>query len=370
MSGSTLKCPNCGAPRSGTQSCPKCGIIFAKYAAKQRRLEELEYQRIEEQETQRGNHIKLAGLAAVAFAVVGTAFAIFSGEESQGDGDVVAQVTDRTNPYNPYNPTATKKLLDDDVKNEMAAATFTITNPKLKYPRNRGTGVIVTHSCQALTSAHITYYKDSEDSSQSRRRDSASAMVDKYEALIEEKREKFVKNCKDCSLEAFDKTVTKERKRLQEAIDSYNQAMDEIAHSSSDSGNFSVRINKNTYMARADERNESVGLALLSVNGAVNCEPAVIGDSSSLGVGDKVFMIGGDGRVADGVITSFSQTSSGLKLINHDAYAGGVGEGSGTAGIPLFNAKGELLGIHINSTGAARNAIAIEDVLREFRLPL
>lgn len=370
MNGSTLKCPNCGQPRTGTQQCPHCGIIFAKYAAKQRMLEEMEYQQQEEKEQKRSNLFKLSGLAIAAISAVALGYTLYTPGDDAGAPSPQSspQANNFSNPYNPYNQYESKKLLDDDVRKKVASATFTVRNSKLRYPHNKGTGLLITYNCQAVTGWKLSQTKVSAATATSSDAvTNLKSRVEYYETQIEAKREKFIASCSDCSEEAFKRTVTTENRRLEDAIKSYNSAVDRMVQTTDTPDTLAATINKTAQTVRVDERNEPLGLSLLYVENTANCKPAPIGDSYSLKIGDKIFMMGSSGRVTDGIVTGFTTSNAGYKMITHSASAAYIG---GLEGAPLFNAKGEVLGVNVASFGSDRNAIRIEDVLDAFKLVL
>ncbi|MGM0593478.1 MAG: hypothetical protein ACQETD_02985 [Pseudomonadota bacterium] len=367
MSNDSLKCPNCGAPRkSGATSCPSCGIVYTKFAAKQRKLQEIEYEKLQQAEKSR---TKLPGYAAASLAVIVTLYFTFSGEEGSEPIAAAEPNISHSNPYSHYNPNQSKKLVSDEVKNSLQASTFTVRNSSLRYPSNSGGAVIITNNCQALTGWKISD-TDNSSSTETRLRNQlnrARHNIDRYQAIIEEKRRHFLDGCTDCSQEAFDRKTRRERQNLELAEREYTKAMQRMSSGSKKSSTLSATINNNSHNIRVDERIKSLGLALLWIEDATHCSPATIGEPSKLEVGDKVFMMTGAGRISDGVITGFATSRRGYNIINHTARTKTVGH---VAGTPLFNDKGEVFGINIPAIGKDRNAVSIEDVLDEFNLVL
>lgn len=367
LPGSVLKCPKCGAPRSGSQSCPSCGIIFEKYAAKQRMLEEMEFRVQQEREQKRSGFLKLTGLAIAVLFATGIAYALYTPGEATTEKKSSPRVGNFSNPYNPYNETGTQSLLSDDAKKRMRVATFTLKNRTLRYPHNEGTALVLTHHCQAITGLAISRTKSTASSTYSSNVTSLKNNISYYEDKIEQKRQKFLSSCVDCSEERFAKTVSRENKRLDDARKRYNTAVDKLVQNYDKGETLSARINQTQQNARVDERDESLGLAMLYIENTTNCLPPPVADTDNVKVGDKVFIIGGNGRIADGVVTGFTTSNSGYRMIMHSASASTI---NGLAGAPLFNKNGELLGVHVPSFGTDRNAVRIEDVLDAFNLAL
>ncbi len=359
-----MHCPKCGHPRNGKPQCDSCGIIFSKYAEKQRLAQELEYQRLERQEEQRRQLFKkLAGVVAVVF-VSGSVFALLQNDEASAPEQVASSTESMTNPYDQY---GSNTLLDNDIKKQVSSSTFNIRNSKLSYPRNTSTSFLITRSCYALTDFYIstTPPSSNERIATSNLLAVNNAVAELYDEL-EAARQKFIAECSDCSQEAFHRST----RRLRDKIANYEKQQEKLNQQTpveTKRQPLSANFNGNSYSLEIVERNEPLGVALLHIESNAACTPVKIGDSSTLKVGDKIFMMGGDGRVADGVVTGFPTSDSGHGLIAHTARASSVG---GLLGTPLFNEKGEILGVNVNGIAKERHAVRIEKVLDAFRIVL
>jgi S1-C subfamily serine protease len=265
-----------------------------------------------------------------------------------------------TNPYSEY---GSKKLLDDNVKGQVAHATFKVRNSRISYPKDSSTSFLITRSCYALTDSYVSKIPSSSGGTVNSRMHSLDQLIGNLSAQLEERRQHFIKTCSDCSKEAFEKMT----KRIQDKIDSAAKEQErlyrQIPLSTGRAETLSANFNSNSYSLDVVERNEGLGVSLLRINSNTACEPVTIGDSHSLKPGDEIFMMGASGRVADGVVTGFTTTNSGHGLITHTASAASIG---GLLGTPLFNKKGEVLGINVNGIGNERYALRIEEVLEEF----
>ncbi|OYX40881.1 hypothetical protein B7Y94_06005 [Candidatus Saccharibacteria bacterium 32-49-12] len=121
------------------------------------------------------------------------------------------------------------------------------------------------------------------------------------------------------------------------------------------------------YVAKVIETDAASDLALLKVDGVVSLEPAELGDSSELKVGETVYAVGNAlGRypnsVTQGIVSGLGRpitaVGSGLRgslqefedLIQTDAAIN-----SGNSGGPLVNGRGQVVGINTAVAGQAQN---------------
>jgi hypothetical protein len=90
-------------------------------------------------------------------------------------------------------------------------------------------------------------------------------------------------------------------------------------------------------------RNDTLDIALVEVQGAA-ADPLAIGDAAGLSAGEKVVMIGTplgmDQTVHEGIVSHPSRSMFGVAYIQVDANVN-----PGNSGGPLFNARGEVIGI-------------------------
>ena len=122
--------------------------------------------------------------------------------------------------------------------------------------------------------------------------------------------------------------------------------------------------NKNTYQpADLVSYNQGKDIAILKIN-ARNLKPVKLGNSSKVQIGQRVVAIGNplglESTISDGLISAWRTVKGGFKLLQIS-----VPLSQGSSGGPLFNLKGEAIGVTTGSYLKGQNlnfAIPINDV--------
>jgi S1-C subfamily serine protease len=121
--------------------------------------------------------------------------------------------------------------------------------------------------------------------------------------------------------------------------------------------------NKKTYRASVIGRDRGHDLAVLQIQ-APDVVPAVLGDSTSLQVGQKVFAIGNPfglaGTMTRGIISSLRPIRSPEGAYIEEAIQTDAAINPGNSGGPLLNAHGEVIGINsLIATGGSNQSAGI-----------
>ena len=121
--------------------------------------------------------------------------------------------------------------------------------------------------------------------------------------------------------------------------------------------------NKKTYRATVIGRDRAHDLAVVQIHGP-DVVPALLGDSSSLQVGQKVFAIGNpfglSGTMTRGIISSLRPIRSPEGAYIEEAIQTDAAINPGNSGGPLLNAHGEVIGINsMIATGGSNQSAGI-----------
>ena len=115
------------------------------------------------------------------------------------------------------------------------------------------------------------------------------------------------------------------------------------------------------YRATIVGTDKSHDLAVIQIK-ATNLQPMILGDSTNLQVGQKVYAIGNpfglDGTLTQGIVSSIRQVQEPDGLVIEEAIQTDAAINPGNSGGPLLNSHGEVIGINtiIASNGAAQSA--------------
>jgi S1-C subfamily serine protease len=135
-------------------------------------------------------------------------------------------------------------------------------------------------------------------------------------------------------------------------------------HVVGDSGQVEVTLhNKKTYKAVVIGRDRGHDLAVVQIK-APDVVPAVLGDSKSLQVGQKVFAIGNPfglaGTMTRGIISSLRPIRSPEGAYIEEAIQTDAAINPGNSGGPLLNSRGEVIGINsMIATGGSNQSAGI-----------
>lgn len=363
MESSTLKCPKCAHPRRGNTECPSCGIIFEKYLLQERRKVELLIARDE----QKQRRLKFAAISLAGIAVVGVVLMLpFSGssEEPQSAKTTDVHEDNLRFPRNPYSEYLPQPLIAGDVKQDLAAATFGVSES-----RHITTAFYITDSCLALTSK---IEKDTRNADHNRiiRKQNIEAMskaVRNQEEKFEERRRDFLSKCVDCSEKAFERKLGKLKKQLKRKREELERLWESNKSSDSPENLVSLTLGNHSHRGRLVDVSHTLGLSLLAVDQSLACDPVSIADQDSVKKGDEIYLMDRNHRVTKGEITGFSKDSDGQKFIKHNAKPTSI---MGYAGAPAFNKVGEVIGISIRKVDAGRYLVPIDDALLAFKIVL
>ncbi len=349
-----MRCPKCGHIQKGEQECDSCGIIFEKYNQNLSRLRELEVSR-----NQRRSSLP-AFLAVAAVVGLGGSFVLLSSDDEMvaavAPGPAKAEL--QANLYEEY---MQKPLLDRNIKEDLAAATFGVTES-----RYTATAFLVTRGCLALTNKVIKKSpRRSGGYDNSYKIDSLRGQISDLEEQLEEMREKFISSCNDCSQGAFQKRAGSLQRKLeskQRELDK-NQAIAE-RNAPKEEGGIALSLDRMQHRGRLLSNSDTLQLSLIT-SGGKGCDPVSTVDSIAVKAGDEVYLMGWNNRVTKGSITGFSPAAAGHSYMMHDAKPGYI---NGFAGAPAFNKEGEVIGISIPKTGKQHYLVRIEDALQEFNV--
>ncbi len=114
-----------------------------------------------------------------------------------------------------------------------------------------------------------------------------------------------------------------------------------------------LKNNKTYNDVRLVNFDQKKDIAVLKIN-AVGLKPVVLGDSRSVQAGEKVVAIGNplglESTVADGLVSSIRKADRGFQVLQIT-----VPVSPGSSGSPLFNLRGEVIGIAVGTIIGGQN---------------
>jgi S1-C subfamily serine protease len=120
--------------------------------------------------------------------------------------------------------------------------------------------------------------------------------------------------------------------------------------------------NKKKYKAEIIGLDQSHDLAVIQIKG-VGLQPAVLGDSSQLQVGQKVYAIGNpfgfSGTMTRGIVSSVRSVQTPEGAYIDEAIQTDAAINPGNSGGPLLNSRGDVIGINTMIAGAAGQSAGI-----------
>ena len=120
--------------------------------------------------------------------------------------------------------------------------------------------------------------------------------------------------------------------------------------------------NKKKYKAEIIGLDQSHDLAVIQIK-AVGLQPAVLGDSSQLQVGQKVYAIGNpfgfSGTMTRGIVSSVRSVQTPEGAYIDEAIQTDAAINPGNSGGPLLNSRGDVIGINTMIAGAAGQSAGI-----------
>lgn len=123
-------------------------------------------------------------------------------------------------------------------------------------------------------------------------------------------------------------------------------------------GAFSLYINNDEVEGQVLKRDAKGNLSLIKIKGE-NLTPAGFADFSSLRLGERVFLLG---NLLEKDVFSKTASEGMVKSFNQEYIKTNISEDKNLTGSPLFNIKGELLGLNIVDSSGNVSAVPISKI--------
>jgi S1-C subfamily serine protease len=374
-----MKCPKCNHEQSNTFECESCGIIFEKYARRQKMDEESCVPPSEEnssrEETSDKKGLMLTFIYPVAaIVVIFCIYLYFSPSDkkikdlkagSDHNADVKIIVVNKTEP----SLRGIAKQLNDahPPKNNIEKARNATVFIKTAW--GIGSGFFIDSNCHIITNRHVVMYDETEIASIRDRLNKQKLMIDNEEQRIS-RAENKVNTIRDYNYRRQVKEeIEKRKEQLSQArteYEDYISTLDDIEYGFA-GREFSITlIDGSEYSVMDAEKSETYDLALLSL-GERDCPYIEAGSTKVLEQGKRVYTIGSPVglkyTVTSGIVSG-KRAMGDTTYIQTDASIN-----PGNSGGPLINSDGKVIGVNTMVIRDAENigfALPIESVLEEF----
>lgn len=371
-------CPKCGHDNRNDVACEGCGIIFEKYFQQAQRQRDLEMVQWEREDTIK-RKLSIFASGAVLFCLLIGLYFLFADPDANGidasqtDNHTLATLSpwlqDTTGPgYWERNGTQLQWVPTPGQPKLTALAS------KFVYLGDYKTfGFLTSSQCHAIFGKDLS---DRIKSEYTKRKsfeqidyDHLADRLKEAEELYETQRVEFINSCKVCDKSNFDRKlgqyrskVDKLKAKLVVAAKKLDMSQEVIDRDSK----LKVRLGKDSFEARLIETSDRYPLSLVLLD-KPSCDRINPGDPDKLRQGDMVFALTGVrlDRVQGASYATPPLEPGRQSYIYHDIQLQ-----PGEYGTPLFDSKGNVLGITTNPLDGKGRAIPINVALRELRLLL
>ncbi|APG28104.1 hypothetical protein A7E78_09775 [Syntrophotalea acetylenivorans] len=379
-----MRCPHCGFDQEEAESCQACGLVFAKYAQRQQRLQETEAP-VSEPARSGGN--KVWFLVSLALIVGLTAGGILRGRKAsepavseiklpkeQGPNALAGEPFASANLDELGTETApapteriTSKPVSSSIQQARNATVF------IRTPWGSGSGFFVDARGRIVTNRHVVEF-DEKQLDQLRSKIGKLEGELKAEKKILDRMERELAQVQDPDLRPRYTQILQSR---QTRYDKYQALKDRLQGQLRNIDYYSPLSDLQVVLADGTEYDISAvtfsdkfDLALLTLQDRTPESATPIRPNfQPLDQGSKVYTVGCPSglrhTVTGGIVSGYRRYGDGL-LIQTDAPIN-----PGNSGGPLIDSRGRLLGVNsmiIEGTEGLGFAIAARDVWSEFNL--
>ena len=379
-----MHCPHCGFDQEKSDACPACGLVFAKYAQRQERLQQAEAPVVQPASGGGGKVWLLIGVALIAGLAAG---GMLRGRKASAPAVAGVEVPKEQGPESLAGESFAPAAFPDLEAERAAvpaerAAVLAISNPIeqarnatvfIRTPWGSGSGFFVDGQGRIVTNRHVVEF-DEEQLDQLRSKISQLEATLQAEHKILARMEKDLARVQDPDLLP---RYTQILQRRQAQYDKYEVLKERLQGQLRNIDYYSPLSDLQVVLADGSEYDISAvafsdkfDLALLSLSGWTPESAASIRPNfRTLDQGDKVYTVGCPSglrhTVTAGIISGYRRYGDGL-LIQTDAPIN-----PGNSGGPLIDTRGRVIGVNsmiIEGTEGLGFAIAARDVWQEFNL--
>ncbi len=382
-----MRCPHCGFDQEQVETCQACGLVFAKYAQRQERLQKAETPEASVAQPPRNSGNKVWLLVSIALIVGLAAGGILRGKKAPEPAVSQIEVPEEQGTESSVDaPSSSVELNEFETEMPPATAKPTTSRPVvssiqqarnatvfIRTPWGSGSGFFVDGQGRIVTNRHVVEFDDKQlDELRSKISQLEGEL--KAEKKVLDRMERELSQLQDPDLRPrytqilqgrharYDKYMAiKERMEGQlRNIDYYSPLTDLQV----------VLADGTEYDISAVEFSDNFDLALLTLQDRTpDSATSIRPNFQPLDQGSKVYTVGCPSglrhTVTAGIISGYRQYGDGL-LIQTDAPIN-----PGNSGGPLIDSRGRVLGVNsmiIEGTEGLGFAIAARDVWSEFGL--
>ncbi|OEU59465.1 MAG: hypothetical protein BA870_08180 [Desulfuromonadales bacterium C00003094] len=379
-----MQCPHCGFDQEKSDICQACGLVFAKYAQRQERLQQAEAVAAPTARGGRGRTWLLIGVAMIVGLAAGgmlrgqkASVPAVSGPELQEEQGLAPLAGES------FDPAPSPERVSESVPPlaERAAA-LPVSSPIqrarnatvfIRTPWGSGSGFFVDGQGRIVTNRHVVEY-DEKQLGKLRSKITKLEAVLKAEKKILARMERELVQVNDPDLLPRYTQILQGR---QARYDQYQALKEKLQGQLRSIDYYSPLSDLQVVMADGTEfdieevkLSDNFDLALLSLQGRTPESAAPIRPNfRPLDQGDRVYTVGCPSglrhTVTAGIISGYRRYGEGL-LIQTDAPIN-----PGNSGGPLIDSRGRVIGVNsmiIEGTEGLGFAIAAQDVWQEFNL--
>ncbi len=363
-----MKCPKCSHEQSNTFECESCGIIFDKFAQRQKELDSMHVSSSDDYGQSSASRGKVYILAAGVMGVCILIYMFFA----SSDTDVPSKVLANRIPDVPHSESlmhGIEKQLNDahPPKNSIEKARNATVFVKTAW--SIGSGFFIDKDCHIITNRHVVEF-DLDKMTELREKLSTLESFIEHEKKYIANIERRAAGIRGDSPEWFKTELINRKENLTKAEDDYETItsnLDDIEHGFTGREFKVILIDGTEFDGMDAEFSENHDLALLNISES-DCPYITPGNSTELQQGEKIFTIGNPEGLA---YTVTSGIFSGYRNVEENTYIQTDAPiNSGNSGGPMIDDKGKAIGINTWVHRRARSigfAIPIETALNEFK---
>ncbi len=379
-----MQCPHCGFDQEKSDMCQACGLVFAKYAQRQERLQQGEAVAAP---TARGGRGKTWLLIGVAMIVGLAAGGMLRGQKASAPAVSESALQGEQGmtplPGESVDPAPLPELAKESVPPFVERAAAQPNSSPIERARNAtvyirtpwgsGSGFFVDDLGRIVTNRHVVEYDE-------KKLGKLRSKIDKLEAVLKAEKKILVRMKRELSQVNDSDLLPRYTQILQGRQARYYQYQDlkdKLQGQLRSIDYYSPLSDLQVVMADGTEfdieevvLSDNFDLALLSLQGRTPESAAAIRPNfQALNQGAKVYTVGCPSglrhTVTAGIISGYRRFGDGL-LIQTDAPIN-----PGNSGGPLIDSRGRVIGVNsmiIEGTEGLGFAIAAQDVWQEFNL--
>jgi S1-C subfamily serine protease len=380
-----VKCPKCNHTQASAKECRKCGVIFAKYEAFERRKKALEAQKT--QKTSSGLRIS-ALIFSVVVITAATTYYFVSPQGQQSTNNVVqnSQIEKEPKTQPPVSgdtskavkkdlPTGEKQLITNFSEAVSPVERARNATVSIETPWGTGSGFFITKN-YIVTNKHVVEYnaedlKEIQEKVATRRK-----LIDLEKEKLSQLRKQMRRMADGPSKSQLEILIREREKSLAQYIDQQEEGEERLAQLERALQTPEIKIvleDGQEHYAGYVVTSSNYDLALLALFSYDGKYLTTAPQGRAMQQGDKVFTVGSPvglrNTVTSGVFSGYRRRGDGGQTyLQTDAAIN-----PGNSGGPLIDENGYVHGVNtmiLKDTEGIGFAIPIEKVYEEFRSTL